>query len=76
MDSRSSEATRTHSARGRGKHLAHALELEGEEIVRVAREREVDLIVIATHGYTGLKISSSAAPRSGSLHQKERDFVS
>ena len=26
-----------------------------EEIVKVAKEREVDLIVIATHGYTGLK---------------------
>jgi len=26
-----------------------------EEIVKVAKEREVDLIVIATYGYTGLK---------------------
>jgi nucleotide-binding universal stress UspA family protein len=26
-----------------------------DEIVRIARENQVDLIVIATHGHTGLK---------------------
>lgn len=39
-----------------GRPVIHAL-LEGsprEEIIRYAREREIDLIVIATHGRTGL----------------------
>ena len=57
-----------------------------EEIVKVAKEREVDLIVIATHGYTGLKhfLLGSTAERVVRLapcpvlvvRQEERDFVS
>ena len=57
-----------------------------EEIVKFAKEKEVDLIVIATHGYTGLKhfLLGSTAERVVRLapcpvlvvRQEERDFVS
>lgn len=57
-----------------------------EEIVKVAKERGVDLIVIATHGYTGLKhfLLGSTAERVVNVspcpvlvvRQEERDFVS
>jgi universal stress protein A len=57
-----------------------------EEIVNVAREWEVDLIVIATHGYTGVKhfLLGSTAERVINVspcpvlivRQTERDFVS
>lgn len=57
-----------------------------EEIVKVAKEREVDLIVIATHGYTGLKhfLLGSTTERVANVspcpvlvvRQEERDFVS
>jgi nucleotide-binding universal stress UspA family protein len=57
-----------------------------EEIVKVAKEMEVDLIVIATHGYTGLKhfLLGSTAERVVRLapcpvlvvRAEERDFVS
>jgi nucleotide-binding universal stress UspA family protein len=57
-----------------------------EEIVKVAKEREVDLIVIATYGYTGLKhfLLGSTAERVVRIapcpvlvvRQEERDFVS
>jgi universal stress protein A len=57
-----------------------------EEIVKVARERDVDLIVIATHGFTGLKhfLLGSTAERVVNVspcpvlvvRQDERDFVS
>jgi universal stress protein A len=57
-----------------------------EEIVKFAKEKEVDLIVIATYGYTGLKhfLLGSTAERVVRLapcpvlvvRQEERDFVS
>jgi universal stress protein A len=57
-----------------------------EEIVKVAKEMEVDLIIIATHGYTGLKhfLLGSTAERVVRLapcpvlvvREEERDFVS
>ena len=57
-----------------------------EEIVKFAKEKEVDLIVIATHGYTGLKhfLLGSTAERVVNaspcpvlvVREKERDFVS
>jgi nucleotide-binding universal stress UspA family protein len=57
-----------------------------EEIVKVARERSVDLIVMATHGYTGFKhfLLGSTAERVVNdspcpvlvVRQEERDFVS
>lgn len=57
-----------------------------EEIVKFAKEKEVDLIVIATHGYTGLNhfLLGSTAERVVRLapcpvlvvRQEERDFVS
>jgi universal stress protein A len=57
-----------------------------EEIVNVARECEIDLIVIATHGYTGMKhfLLGSTAERVINVspcpvlivRQAERDFVS
>ena len=57
-----------------------------EEIVKFAKEKEADLIVIATHGYTGLKhfLLGSTAERVVRLascpvlvvRQEERDFVS
>jgi universal stress protein A len=57
-----------------------------EEIVKFAKEKEVDLIVIATHGYTGLKhfLLGSTTERVVRLapcpvlvvRQEERDFVS
>jgi nucleotide-binding universal stress UspA family protein len=56
-----------------------------EEIVRVAKEEEVELIVIATHGYTGLKhfMVGSTAERVVRVapcpvlivREGERDFV-
>jgi universal stress protein A len=65
---------------------SHCLGAPYEEIVRVARERDVDLIVIATHGYTGLKhfVLGSTTERLVTVspcpvlvvHQKDRDFVS
>jgi universal stress protein A len=57
-----------------------------EEIVKFAKEKEMDLIVIATHGYTGLNhfLLGSTAERVVRLapcpvlvvRQEERDFVS
>jgi universal stress protein A len=57
-----------------------------EEIIKVARERGVDLIIIATHGYTGLKhfLLGSTTERVVRIapcpvlvvRQEEQDFVS
>jgi nucleotide-binding universal stress UspA family protein len=57
-----------------------------EEIVKVAKAEEVELIVIATHGYTGFKhfMLGSTAERVVRtapcpvlvVREKERDFVS
>jgi nucleotide-binding universal stress UspA family protein len=65
---------------------SHRLGAPYEEIVRVAREKEVDLIVIATRGYTGLKhcLLGSITERVVNVspcpvlvvHHEERDFVS
>lgn len=56
-----------------------------KEIIKVAREREVDLIVIATHGHSGLNhfLLGSTAERVVRLapcpvlvvRQEERDFI-
>jgi nucleotide-binding universal stress UspA family protein len=64
---------------------SHSLGTPHKEIVKVAREREVDLIVIATHGYSGLYhfLFGSTAERVVRLapcpvlvvRQEERDFV-
>jgi universal stress protein A len=57
-----------------------------EEIIKVARERSVDLIIVATHGYTGLKhfLLGSTTERVVRVSpcpvlvvgQEEQDFVS
>jgi universal stress protein A len=57
-----------------------------EQIIKVARERGVDLIIIATHGYTGLKhfLLGSTTERVVRVspcpvlvvRQEEQDFVS
>ena len=63
----------------------HRIGTPYEEIVKVAKEMEVDLIVIATHGYTGLRhfLLGSTTERVVNLapcpvlvvRQKERDFI-
>jgi len=65
---------------------AHRLGTPYEEIIKVARERGVDLIIIATHGYTGLEhfLLGSTTERVVRVspcpvlvvRQEEQDFVS
>jgi universal stress protein A len=87
---RSAERLETLSGAAKGSNIkietSQRLGTPYEEIVKIAKEREVDLIVIATHGYTGLKhfLLGSTAERVVRLapcpvlvvRQKERDFVS
>ena len=64
----------------------HRIGTPYEEIVTVAKKMEVDLIVIATHGHTGLRhfLLGSTTERVANLapcpvlivRQKERDFIS
>ena len=65
---------------------AHRLGTPYEEIIKVARERGVDLIIIATHGYTGLEHFLLGSTRERVVRvspcpvlvvrQEEQDFVS
>ena len=65
---------------------AHRLGTPYEEIIKIARERGVDLIIIATHGYTGLEhfLLGSTTERVVRVspcpvlvvRQEEQDFVS